>query len=335
MNKRLIKPAVGAVMYAAFAVYLYYPYFGVFKRLDYLLLVNVWLGAIGCFILSRRWVSCFFSSLFAGAVYGFGPFMLSLAKFHPTAGLIAAVVPWLFLPAAFGTRVKWRWLSGPLSAIPFLAIAAFFQIGAMVRLFAIPIQAKCDIIDLAGLMAPLVMTGTSQAVISFYHIPLAAFVIGLAMMLAARRYGVIAIFCVGAVLAFCNPVFSVSPVIWLAIPILCGAVAVGIGLQGLLAAGWHDRWQVLVITLIMAALAAMTGIMSVKYANTAPVSGLEAAGLFAQSARMFLLGAIAVSIFYFLVRAKLRVHWVRLFILCLAVAVDIFLGATFIVDKIF
>lgn len=334
MNKGLIKLAVGAVMYAGFAVYLYHPYFGVFKRLDYLLLANAWLGAIGCFILSRRWVSCFFSSLFAGAVYGFGPFMLSLAKFHPTAGLIAAVIPWLFFPAAFGARLRWKWLSWPLSAIPFLAIVAFFQIGGMVRLFAIPIHAKCDVIDLAGLVVPWVMTARSEAVVSFYHIPLAAFVICLAMMLAARRYGVIVIFCVGGVLAFCDPIFSVSPVIWLSIPILCGAVAVAIGLQGLLAAGWHDRGQILMTVLIMAALSAMTGLISAKYVNTTPVMDVETARLFAQSARMYLLGAIAAGIFYFLVRAKLRLHWVRLFILCLAIAIDIFLGATFIVDKI-
>lgn len=335
MNKGLIKPAVGAVMYAAFAVYLYHPYFALFKRADYLLLVNVWVGAIGCFILSRRWVSCFFSSLFAGAIYGFGPFMLSLANFHPTAGLIAAVVPWLFFPAAFGARAKWRWLSWPLSTIPFFAIIIFFQISAKARLFAIPIQAKCDVMDLAGLIVPLVMTGRSQAVASFYHIPIAALVIGLSMMLAAKRYGIVTIFCAGAVLAFCNPILNVSPVIWLAIPILCGAVIIGVGLQGLLTAGLGDKGQLLVTTLIMATLAIMTAIMSVKYANTTPIIGTEVSRLFGQSSRMYLLGAISSAIFYFMVRAKLRLHWARWFILCLAIAIDIFLGATFIVDKIF
>ena len=103
---------------------------------------------------------------------------------------------------------------------------------------------------------------------------------------------------------------------------------------GLFAAGWPDKGQVLMITLVMVVLAVMTGLISVKYANTAPVTGVETTKLFVQSAKMYLLGAVAAGIFYFLIRAKLRVHWMRVFVLCLALAMDIFLGATFIVDKI-
>ena len=134
--------AAAAVIYASFAVYLYQPYFKHFNALQYLLVVNVCLASLGCFVLSRRWVSSFAGSFFAGAIYGFGPFALGLANFHPTAGLLAAIVPWLFCPAVFGPKAKLRWLRIPLSSLPFLAILLFFQISAHYRLFAIPMQAR-------------------------------------------------------------------------------------------------------------------------------------------------------------------------------------------------
>ena len=116
-----IRFAAAAVMYAGFAIYLYQPYFKYFDALRYLLVVNVCLASLGCFVLSRRWVGAFAGSFFAGAMYGFGPFALGLAGCHPTAGLLAATVPWLFCPAAFGPKGRWRWLRVPLSALPFLA----------------------------------------------------------------------------------------------------------------------------------------------------------------------------------------------------------------------
>ena len=49
---------------------------------------------------------------------------------------------------------------------------------------------------------------------------------------------------------------------------------------------------------------------------------------------MYIFGAIAVAIIFFMARAKLRIAALRWIILCSAMAVDIFLGARFIVDKI-
>jgi len=49
---------------------------------------------------------------------------------------------------------------------------------------------------------------------------------------------------------------------------------------------------------------------------------------------MYILGAIATAIIFFIARAKLRITAVRWAILGVAAAVDIFLGARFIVDKI-
>ena len=194
---RYSKFIFAAIIYTVFAVYLYQPYLKNFNTLQYLLPVNLILSALGCYVLSRRWVSSFFGSFLAGAIYGFGPFTLGLAKFHPTAGFLTACIPWLFCPAALIGRTKRRWLSWPLSAIPFLAIVCFFQISNYYHLFAIPIQTRLRLGDLAGLMAPLVMAQKGTTLAGFYHVPLIALLMGFAMLFAAKRIGVIIIFCLG------------------------------------------------------------------------------------------------------------------------------------------
>ena len=100
----LIKFASAAIIYFAFTIYLYRPYFKNFSTIQYLVIANTSLAALGCYVLSRRWVAAFPGSLFAGLIYGFGPFVLWLGKFHLTAGFLAATIPWLFLPAAFGPK---------------------------------------------------------------------------------------------------------------------------------------------------------------------------------------------------------------------------------------
>jgi len=326
--------AATAVIYASFAVYLYQPYFKHFNALQYLLVVNVCLASLGCFVLSRRWVASFAGSFFAGAIYGFGPFALGLANFHPTAGLLAAIVPWLFCPAVFGPKAKLRWLRIPLSSLPFLAILLFFQISTHYRLFAIPMQARLHLADLAGLVAPLVTAKRSITLVGFYHIPIAALTMGFSMLLAARRFGIIIIFTIGTILAFCGPFFNVSPIIWLTIPILCCSVLIGEGIQGLVCAGFADRKWILMTSVIMAVLAIVTLLLATKYFQIFLQLGAGYARLFVQTAYMYILGAVAAAIIFFMARAKLRIRWLRWVILCSAIAVDIFLGASFIVDRI-
>jgi len=334
MNKRISKYSTATVIYAAFAIYLYQPHFRHFDRLDYLLPLNLCLAASGCYVLSRRWVAGFAGSFFAGAVYGFGPFILGLAKFHPTAGLLAATIPWLFCPAVFGPKFKWRWLRVPLSCLPFVAILLFFQTSAEFHLFAIPVQTRLNSADLAGLLVPLVAAKRNLTLIGFYHIPIAALIIGFSMLIAARRLGVIIIFSIGLILSFCNSLFNISPVIWLVIPVLCCSVLIGAGVQGLVSSGFADRKWVLATTVIMAACSVVTLLEAVKYTESFAGLGTGYAKLFTESTKIYLLGAIATGIIFFMARAKSHIHWLRLAILCSAMAVDIFLGARFIVDKI-
>jgi hypothetical protein len=327
--------AAAAILYAGFAVYLYQPYFKQFNRLQYLLVVNICLASLGCFVLSRRWVASFFGSFFAGAVYGFGPFSLGLACYHPTAGLLTASIPWLFLPAAFGPKGRWRWLRLPLCALPFLLIVLFFQAAVYFRLFIIPVQVKLSLADLSGLLVPLVTAERNMNLVGFYHVPIAALIMGFSMLLAARRFAVLAILCVGAALAFCPAFLNISPIVWLALAVLCCSVIIGEGMHGLILAGHADRKWILVTAVIMGVCSIVTLLLATKYFEIFAGLGTKYAKLLVAAATMYILGTVAVAILYFMTRTKLRINWLRLALLCTAMALDIFLGARFIVDKIF
>jgi len=343
MSKRLqstTRLVTAAAIYAAFAAYLYQPYWRNFQRWEYLFLVNSPLAAVGCYVLSRRWVPSFAGSFFAGAIYGFGPFMLGLTRFHPTAGFLAATVPWLFCPAAFSPKQKWWRLSISLSLLPYLAIVLFFQVSLYYRLFAVPAQAKLHLADLVGLVAPLVAARRGLMPMGFYHIPLAPLIIGFSMLLArlrAGRIGIIIILVTSVVLAFSHSFLNVSPVIWFTIAALFCSVFIGAGMQGLISAGFADRKWVLAIAGICGALAIVTLLLATKYFQTFLALGAGYAKVFADTGRIYTLGAITMLVVFLLVRAKLPAERrlpIRAVLLCLAMAADIFLGARFIVDML-
>jgi len=323
-------------IYLGFAVYLYQPYFKRFDATEYLFVVSACLASAGCLLLSGRWVSSFWASFIAGAVYGFGPFLLGFARFHPTASFLGASIPWLFCPAAFCTRERRRWLGIPLLVLPFLAIVVFFQVSVHYRLFAISTQTRLHLGDLAGLVVPLVAAqrGIGSAnLVGFYHVPIAPLVMGVSMLLAARRTGVMVIFVIGTVLACCPSFLEISPIIWLSFPVLCCAVLVGVGLQGLSSAASTDRSWLLAVTVISGMLCLVTSLSATKFLQV--FAGLEkgSARFFATAGQMYLLGTVAAAIIFFMARAKLRLCWLRLAILCSAIAVDMFIGAGFIVER--
>ncbi len=328
------KFVIAAGLYGSFTVYLFLPHFRSFDKLQYSLPVNVCLGCLGCYVLSKRWVGTFFGSLFAGAIYGFGPYTLGLLKFHPTATLLAAAIPWLFCPAAFIRKRKWHWLSMLLSVLPFVTIILFFRAAAQLRLFPIPTQTQVHLSNLAGLLAPLAIINRSTTSVGFYHVPVAALIMGLLMLFMARRLGVLIIFCLGIILASCPSLLDVSPIIWLSIPILCCSVLIGEGMQGLALAGEADRKWVLAIIVSMGILAIVTLLLATKYFEVFAGLGKDAARLFTDTAKLYILGAIAVSIIFFMARAKKRLLLLRWIVLCSAMAVDIFLSARFIIDRI-
>lgn len=337
-KKKYVMLVAAIVAYCCFSIYLYLPYFGKLQRFQYLLVVNLIFAALGCYILSRRWVSGFIESLIAGALYGFGPFTLSLVRYHPTAGFLAASIPWLFFPAAFGSKNRPLWLNILLTAIPFLAIVLFFQITVHFRLFAVPTQTGLELDKTYSFIAPLVAAKQGTTIIGFYHVPIAALIMGLALLITAKRYGIITIIAVGIILTFCDPLnifLEVSPIMWLTISILCCSIIIGVGLQGFVSAGFADRKWILASTIVMGCLAIVTLLLATKYFQVIFGLGSGYALLFTKEAKMYILGTVAAAIIFFLSRAKLRMHLLREAVLFAATAMDIFLGARFIIDRIF
>ena len=339
MQKKKYAMFVAAVfVYAGFSIYLYLPYLEGFQRFKHLLAVNLFLAALGCFILSRRWICGFIESFLAGVIYGFGPFTLSLARYHPTAGLLAASIPWLFLPAAFGSKNRPLWSSILLAIIPFLAIILFFQVTVHFRLFAVPTQAKLELDKMYSLIAPLVAARRGTTLIGFYHVPIAALIMGFALLVTARRYGIMTVTALGIILTFCDPVNSimeVSPIMWLTVSMLCCSIIIGVGLQGFVSAGFPDRKWILAITIVMGSLVIVTLLLATKYFQIFLGLGSGYARLFTREAKIYLLGTVTFAIIFILSRAKLRIHLLREAVIFVATALDVFLGARFIIDMYF
>ncbi|MBN2315513.1 MAG: hypothetical protein JXM79_16410 [Sedimentisphaerales bacterium] len=330
------KFAGAALVYFIFATYLYRPYY---KGLDALQLRDLFvlstcLASLGCYVLSRRWVAGFIESFFAGVLYGFGPFSLGLLKFHPTAGLLMAIIPWLFCPAVFGPKGKWRWVRVPLALLPFAAVVLFFQVAAHFRLFPIPIRLKLLPVDLVGLMAPLVAAKCQMTLMGFYHIPISALTMGFVMLLNARRLSIMIVLAVGTVLAFMGPLLNISPIIWLVFSMLCGSIVIGAGMQGLACAGYADRKWIMVSAIVMGILAIFALLLATKYFQI--IFGLAAgyARLFLESGKIYLLGAVMMGILFFIVRARLRLKLLRQLLLGSTIAMDIFFQAAFVIDRI-
>lgn len=354
VDQDLARLVAALAVYCAFAVYLYRPHFRSFDKWQYLLVVNASLASAGCYVLSRRWVAGFVESFFAGALYAFGPFTLGLAKFHPTAGCMAAAIPWLFCPAAFGPRGKWRLLRVPLAFLPFLAILLFFQISARFGLYPIPIQLRLHSSDLIGLLAPMIAAKRQTTLIGFYHAPIALLIMGIAIFLAplrlmlsgsvsqrvksaadltTRRLGVIALFAGAAALAFCNSYLEISPIIFFAISTLVCSILAGTGMQGLASAGSPDRRWILFAAIAMGVLTVVALLLATKCFQTFLGLGSGYAVLFIQAGKMYILCTIALAILYFMARAGVRMAPIRLVLLAVPTAIDIFISATDIVDK--
>jgi hypothetical protein len=336
--KSYIRFAAAILIYTGYAIYLYQPFITGFNRFEILFPVNAILAAAGCFILSRRWISGLVESILAGAIFGFGPYFLSLAKFHPAAGLLAASMPWFFLPAAYAAKTNKRWISIPAGILPFIIILLFSIVTAKARFFAAPLQASLGWNDMLGTLAPLTAASRGLNLPGFYHVSLAALVFGLVMLIKARRFGVMVVLAGATVLALCdnfNTRMQVSPLLWLSITMLCGSIIIGTAIQGFASAGQADKMWLLYTVIAMGIAAVTTLVLATKVFRTFLSLGDPYAILLVQDAMMYILGAVAIGMVFFINYTGRRFHWLRLAILTFAVVLDIFICASFIVDTIF
>jgi hypothetical protein len=323
--------AVAAVLYIALGLYLYQPYFKYFKPLQYLVVADSICGALGCFVLSRRWMNAFGALLFAGAIYGFCPFALGFAAYHPSAGLPLAILPWLFCPAVFWPVQKNKTLltaiaSAGLSLLPFVVIPLFFRLCAqpgLGPLFPLPLDTKLHPADVLGLAAPLALN-PHEFTVGFYHVPVVVGLMGLFMYLAVHRIKVMIIVAAGLVPAFAGPILQTPPVVWALIPVLYFSVLIGLGTQGLALAGAADKKWMLLCLIAAAALALVTILAAIK----SPAA-------FGTSAKMYGLACVLMACIFFITKARCRWRLLRWVLLCAGLGVDILLGARFIIDNIF
>ena len=326
------------VIYIAVCLYLYHPYLpGPEPDRYIIIMVNSVVGAVGCFVLSRRWIGTFLGSLFAGVVYGFSPLAFGLASYHPLAGVPLAFLPWLFCPAAFWRKYAIRYnrrvpasrfggtaITTALCLIPFLAVIIYFLLcsNQPISVFPIPLE-KLHLTNLAGLIAPLAMK-PHDFVLSVYHVPLPACLMGLCMAIASKRTGIMVIAGCAIVLAFSKPLFGQVPsVVWALIPMLVASILVGLGMEAFAWAGTADRQWVLFCA---AATAVIAGGCLYLTATKGP--------LYRPAAVMHTLAIVMVCIVYFMERARLRLHALRWTLLSAAMGIDILLCSRYIIDSI-
>jgi hypothetical protein len=328
--------ALAGAIYFIFATRLYWRYFKGFGSLQLqdLFIVSLCLASLGCYVLSRRWVVGFVESFFAGALYGFGPFSLGVAKFHPTAGLLVAAIPWLFCPAAFGPKGKWQWLRMPLALLPFFVVLLFFWVAAHFRLYPIPIRLRLHPVDLVGIIAPLVAVKRRMTLIGFYHIPIAALTMGVVILLKMQRISIMIILVIGMILACFGPLLDISPIVWLAFSMLCGSIIIGAGMQVLVCAGYADRKWILFSAIVMAVLAIFSLLLATKYFQIIFGLASDYARLFTESGKMHVLGAVMMAILFFLVRGRLRLRPLRQLLLYSTIALDILFHSAFVINRI-
>lgn len=320
---------VASIIYFALALYLYSSRLNSLTNLQYLLIVNSVIASAGAFVLAGRWIYSFAASAIAGAIFGLGPFALSFACYHPAASCAFALLPWLFCPAAFLPRTgllgkKLTLLTcALLSLLPILITILFFELAKGYSFVPIPVKTTLTFAGLSAIITPLSQP-PQNFLLSFYHVPIPALLMGLVMFFKVRRIGITAIFLIAVFLICYKPIFHVPPVFWASIAVLYCAIIIGVGLQGLTLAGAGDSKWVLAAGLLSAILAVVTLLL-----------GLGPDKIYLEAAKMHSLAALAVFIIFFITRASTSLHWLRWLILTAAIAVDIMITSEIIINRIF
>ena len=324
---------IAAIGYTVFAVWLFVPSVSLLTFQTGIITLNTICAATGCYYLSRRWTNLFLCSFLSGITFGFGMFMLSLTKFHPAAGTAVAIASWSFVPAVFWPRNRFRFLGQIFWALPFVVVIVFFHIVSRFGLFPLPIQIRFDISDLSGLILPLTLASKKSIFIGFYHVPLAAMLLGLVMFIKARRLGFLLLLAGTIVLAFSQPVFFVSPVIWLSIVTLCLSIMIATGTEALLTSGKSDGTWLLITTIATAVISMTCLLLAAKYFGFFAHLADSYANLMVFEAKMHMLTFISCSIILIIARSQSKLKWLRYILIIAACAVDILASSAIIISK--
>lgn len=332
---RVLQPVAAGILVMGLATYLFQPHWfqlGIGPK-KILLPLNTILASMGCYVVTRRWISAFDASLLAGVIYGFGALGLSFIKYHYTAGLCYAMVPWLLCPAVYyhsghSGGVAKTAVSTLLTLMPFAAIAGLFWIAShhwAGPLFLMPKYRILEISDLWGLICPMTFASHPLA-IGFYHVPLIMILMGLLVFAVSGRETLLLPVLVGVILSLLGPILDVTPIIWLSFPALFLSVMAGLGIQAMAWAGKADRFWIGLCALAALILSAINFALSRSLSEPAPYS---------HAALLFLAAAAAVGIIWGLASKSIRLTWLRWIILFGLCTYDIVMTSPTLVDSLF
>ncbi len=331
LSKRLplfLTVPTAVILYAVFAGCLFFPHKQSLTHYKLLFPVESVIASAGVFILCRRWVLSFFASLAGGAIYGFGTYACSLLCFHPFAGLVYALIPWTFVPAVFFYRFSklapahTTIISGLLVFLSILFIFAAYQFSSSKYLFPIPAQTRLLPASLLGIIDSI---GVKQDIFApgFYHVCIAGLVMGTALLIKAKKIGILLLFAGTLAASFYKPVLDVPPVVWTSIPVLICSIIVALGLEAIVLAGAGDgKWLLGAIACLL--IFSIANIFITCRQNIIPLSSA-----------LYGIGIAAVLAVYFVAESHFSWHLLRMFVLYAAVFIDIFVSTRHNIDSIF
>jgi hypothetical protein len=321
---RAVLPLVLAgLVYAAAAAVLFNPLSKYLHSPEILIPFNSVLAATGCFLLSRRWTPSPDGAFISGLLYGFGPYLLSFVNVHPLAGFGAAMVPWLFCPAAlwhkyetgtFGRTV----LRKALLTLPLPVLFLFFWLPTQPFIGPYFLMPRGLAISPARLMAltGVFDPGAGDILTGFYSAALILSLLGTAMFVQTARISVFVPVLAGLVLTFWGPLDGINPVVWFSVPAVFLAITAGVGGDTATLFGPADRrW-------ILAGLAA-AGILTAW----AVWGACRNRGLYLYPAMLFALTAAALALCLFLAQLPFRTVLLRKLLIDALVIYNIYIGS--------
>ncbi|MGA2915576.1 MAG: hypothetical protein ABSE89_06075 [Sedimentisphaerales bacterium] len=329
INKKLspvTQLVVAVIIYIAFAGWLMGPHLDKFAGVQKILLLTPIISATGAYMLARRYVNSFVASFLGGIIYGFGSFTVAFYCFHPFAFCVYAALPWTFIPAVFLYKLPRfssntaNLLAAVLSLVPFLFVFAVFWLAAKFYLYPIPPETIVSSNSFAAIITPL-LSSADVFSLGFYHASFGALLVGLVLFFKTRRFWTAVLLILAVLLAFYNPLLNVPPVFWLSFIALICSLIIAEGFEAMTLAGKTDaNW----LLLAAAALILQAG---VTYALHRPIDYQLSSALSAVS-------VIAVLFVFFIARAGLAMHYLRMAVLYISALVDILIVTREMITKV-
>jgi hypothetical protein len=182
-----------------------------------------------------------------------------------------------------------------------------------------------------GWVAPWVAAQQGRMPSGLYHVPLAALTFALVMVVKARRWPILVVTAAGLILAGFSPLLQVSPMTWLCVALTWMAVLVGLGLDGLVWAGWADRGWLVVALVVVSGL----GLGALGWASYTGYQGAsDSMWAMIHTFRMYGLAAASVGLVLAIVLVRVRLLPFRQGAIFVAVGLDLVLTARLLVDAL-